>query len=58
MRRPDPLILRRRPDQDGRDWSEILHARQVRREIYGSTKPREGLCAFDAAGMDILEGRA
>jgi hypothetical protein len=65
MRPPDVILRRRadirisvRPDELGRDWNEVLLARKVRREIYGATSPRIGLCDFDAAGMDIMEGRA
>jgi hypothetical protein len=36
-----------------------FHTRAVRRNLYGRTEPRgEDLCAFDAMGMDIVEGRA
>lgn len=36
-----------------------FHASAVRRAIYGRTSPRgDDLCAFDALGMDIVEGRA
>lgn len=65
MRPPDIVLRRRaefrsaiRPDERSREWNEILYARKVRREVYGATEPREGLCSFDALVMDIMEGRA
>jgi hypothetical protein len=31
--------------------------RRQLREAYEATPPRDGLCAYDAQGMDIVEGR-
>jgi len=36
----------------------LARERRMRlREVYGRTEPREGLCQYDARGMDIIEGR-
>lgn len=50
-----PVIIFREPDH--RELIDF-HKAAVRRRIYGRTDPRPGLCAFDANGMDIIEGRA
>lgn len=45
-------------EPDARELIDF-HARAVRLAIYGRTEPRgEDLCAFDAFGMDVVEGRA
>lgn len=38
-----------------RAWS--LARRSMRESAYERTKPRADLCAFDAYGMDLIEGR-
>jgi hypothetical protein len=38
---------------------EELRQRLTRKQLYGITTPRgDDLCAFDAYGMDVIEGRA
>jgi hypothetical protein len=37
---------------------EQLQTRITRAEVYGRTLPRIDLDAFDAHGMDVIEGRA
>jgi hypothetical protein len=45
-------------EPDARELIDF-HTRAVRRALYGRTEPRgDDLCAFDAYGMDVVEGRA
>jgi hypothetical protein len=37
---------------------ERMQRRKRRREVYGITQPHADLSAFDAYGMDVIEGRA
>ncbi|MGJ4888914.1 hypothetical protein ACQR1Y_12010 [Bradyrhizobium sp. HKCCYLRH3099] len=44
------------PNQARAVEAELLRRRTLR-EVYDATPPRDGLCDFDAQGMDIIEGR-